>query len=101
MVIEQMVLPVNGQVPCGIGRIRKKGWSENSEADGVGFGLISGLLTDPHVTINAGETIPANTEIGFMVESGSVLAIELFNNTVLTTYDENDNEVESKRLSLY
>lgn len=71
---------------------------KNSEADGVGFGLISGLLTDPHVTINAGETIPANTEIGFMVESGSVLAIELFNNTVLTTYDENDNEVESKKI---
>lgn len=71
---------------------------KNSESDGVGFGLVSGLLTDPHVTINAGETIPANTEIGFMVESGSVLAIELFNNTVLTTYDENDNEVESKKI---
>lgn len=71
---------------------------KNSESDGVGFGLVSGLLTDPHVTINAGETIPANTEIGFLVESGSVLAIELFNNTVLTTYDENDNEVESKKI---
>lgn len=71
---------------------------KNSESDGVGFGLVSGLLTDPHVTINAGETIPANTEIGFMVESGSVLAIELFNNTVLTTYDENDNELESKKI---
>lgn len=71
---------------------------KNSESDGVGFGTISGLLTDPHVTINAGETIPANTEIGFMVESGSVLAIELFNNTVLTTYDENDNEVESQKI---
>ena len=71
---------------------------KNSESDGVGFGLVSGLLTDPHVTINAGETIPANTEIGFMVESGSVLAIELFNNTVLTTYDENDNEVESQKI---
>ena len=33
-----------------------------------------------------------------MVESGSVLAIELFNNTVLTTYDENDNELESKKI---
>lgn len=71
---------------------------KNSESDGVGFGTISGLLTDPHVTINAGETIPANTEIGFMVESGSVLAIELFNNTVLTTYDANDNEVESQKI---
>lgn len=71
---------------------------KNSESDGVGFGTLSGLLTDPHVTINAGETIPANTEIGFMVESGSVLAIELFNNTVLTTYDANDNEVESKKI---
>lgn len=71
---------------------------KNSESDGVGFGTISGLLSDPHVTINAGETIPANTEIGFMVESGSVLAIELFNNTILTTYDANDNEVESKKI---
>ena len=71
---------------------------KNSESDGVGFGLVSGLLTDPHVTINTGKTIPSNTEIGFLVESGSVLAIELFNNTVLTTYDENDNEVESKKI---
>lgn len=71
---------------------------KNSESDGVGFGTISGLLTDPHVTIDAGETIPANTEIGFMVESGSVLAIELFNNTILTTYDANDNEVESQKI---
>lgn len=71
---------------------------KNSESDGVGFGTISGLLTDPHVTIDAGKTIPANTEIGFMVESGSVLAIELFNNTVLTTYDANDNEVESQKI---
>ena len=71
---------------------------KNSESDGVGFGTISGLLTDPHVTIDAGETIPANTEIGFMVESGSVLAIELFNNTVLTMYDANGNEVESQKI---
>lgn len=71
---------------------------KDSESDGIGFGTISGLLTDPHVTIDAGETIPANTEIGFMVESGSVLAIELFNNTILTTYDANDNEVESQKI---
>lgn len=71
---------------------------KNSESDGVGFGTLSSLLTEPRVTINAGTSIPANTEIGFVIESGSVLAINLLKNTVLTTYDENDNEVESKTI---
>lgn len=70
----------------------------NSENDGVGFGTLSSLLTEPRVTINAGQVIPANTEIGFMIESGSVLAINLLQNTVLTTYDSNNNEVESKTI---
>ncbi len=70
----------------------------NSESDGVGFGTLSSLLTEPRVTINAGEEIPANTEVGFVIESGSVLAINLLQNTVLTTYDANDNEVESKTI---
>lgn len=70
----------------------------NSESDGVGFGTLSSLLTEPRVTIDAGEEIPANTEVGFMIESGSVLAINLLQNTVLTTYDANDNEVESKTI---
>lgn len=70
----------------------------NSESDGVGFGTLSSLLTEPRVTINAGQEIPANTEVGFMIESGSVLAINLLQNTILTTYDANDNEVESKTI---
>ena len=49
----------------------------NSEEEGVGFGTLSSLLTEPRVTIHAGEEIPANTEIGFVIESGSVLAINL------------------------
>lgn len=71
---------------------------KNSESDGVGFGTLSSLLTEPRVTINAGQEIPANTEVGFVIESGSVLAINLLKNTVLTTYDANDNEVESKTI---
>lgn len=69
-----------------------------SEAEGVGFGTLTSLLTEPRVTINAGQEIPAKTEIGFVIETGSVLAINLLNNTVLTTYDDNDNEVESKTI---
>lgn len=67
-----------------------------SENKGVGFGTLSSLLTEPRVTINAGKTIPANTEIGFLIETGTVLAIDILNNTVLTTYDGNDNQVDSK-----
>lgn len=69
-----------------------------SENDGVGFGTLTNLLTEPRVTIDAGEVIPAGTEVGFMIESGSVLAINLLNNTVLTTYDAKDNQVESKTI---
>lgn len=67
-----------------------------SEEKGVGFGTLSSLLTEPRVTINAGKTIPANTEIGFLIETGTVLAINILNNTVLTTYDANDNQVDSR-----
>lgn len=69
-----------------------------SEDKGVGFGALSSLLTEPRVTINAGKTIPAGTEVGFLIESGTVLAIDILNNTVLTTYDANDNQVDSKTI---
>ena len=71
---------------------------KDSETDGVGFGTLGSLLTEPRVTIDAGKTIPVNTEVGFVIESGSVLAINLLENTVLTTYDADDNEVESKTI---
>lgn len=70
----------------------------DSEDDGVGFGTLSSLLTEPRVTINAGEIIPKDTEIGFLIETGTVLAINILNNTVLTTYDANDNQVDSKTI---
>lgn len=70
----------------------------NSETNGVGFGTLSSLVTEPRVTIKAGKEIPSNTEVGFVIESGSVLAINLLKNTVLSTYDVNDNEVESKTI---
>lgn len=70
-----------------------------SENEGVGFGTLSSLLTEPRVTIDAGEVIPANTEVGFVIETGSVLAINILQNTILTTYDANDNEIESKTIT--
>ena len=70
----------------------------DSETDGIGFGLLSDLLTEPRVTVDAGEEIPANTEVGFVIERGSVLAIDLLKNTVITTYDAEDKEVESKKI---
>lgn len=70
----------------------------DSENKGVGFGTLSSLLTEPRVTIDAGKIIPAGTEVGFMIESGSVLAIEILNNTILKTFDANDNEVDSKKI---
>lgn len=69
-----------------------------SENNGVGFGALSSLLTEPRVTINAGKTIPANTEIGFLIETGTVLAINILDNTILTTYDASDNQVDSKTI---
>lgn len=71
---------------------------KNSENNGVGFGTLTSLLTEPRVTINAGKTIPTGTEIGFLIETGTVLAIDILNNTVLTTYDANDNEVDNKTI---
>lgn len=70
----------------------------NSENEGVGFGVLSDLLTEPRVTINAGKTIQAGTEVGFVIETGTVLAINLLQNAILTTYDTNNNEVESKTI---
>lgn len=70
-----------------------------SDNSGVGFGLLSNLLTEPRVTIDAGQTIPAGTEVGFLIESGSVLAVNLLNNTVITTFDASDNEMESKTIT--
>lgn len=69
-----------------------------SENAGVGFGTLTNLLTEPRVTIDAGQTIPAGTEVGFLIESGSALAINLLKNTILTTYDAKDNEVETKTI---
>lgn len=69
-----------------------------SENAGVGFGTLANLFSEPRVTIDAGEIIPAGTEVGFLIESGSALAINLLNNTVLSTYDAKDNEIESKTI---
>lgn len=69
-----------------------------SENEGVGFGTLANLFSEPRVTIDAGEIIPAGTEVGFLIESGSALAINLLNNTVLSTYDVKDNEIESKTI---
>lgn len=53
-----------------------------------------GSLVQPFVTVDFGKIIPTGSEVGFCTSSLNLLQLGLLKNTKLTTYDENDNEVE-------
>lgn len=54
-----------------------------------------GSLVQPFVTVDFGETIPAGSEVGFCTSSFNVLQLGLFGTTKLSTFDDEDNEVEN------
>ena len=63
--------------------------------------LSNGLIFDAvlalgaaYATIDIGQTVPAGTEMGFVVSSASLLDLGIGSTYVLTTYDEKGNEVE-------
>lgn len=62
--------------------------------DGVTFGTLAELLTNPYITVDLGKEIPAGSEIGFYTTAIDVLSINLGGGVQLTTYDKNDKEVE-------
>lgn len=63
--------------------------------DGAGFGTLTGLLSDPHVTVNFKTEIPKGTEVGFCVTDASVLDLSLLTGTVLETYDASNKKVDN------
>ena len=62
--------------------------------DGVTFGTLAELLTNPYITVDLGKEIPAGSEIGFYTKAIDVLSINLGDGVQLTTYDKNNKEVE-------
>lgn len=46
------------------------------------------------ITIDTGKEIPVGSEVGFVMTGGSLLELGIGSTTKLTTYDQNDNEVE-------
>mgnify|MGYP001306670663 FL=1 len=80
------------------------GWTSISNAEriidadltnGAGFGVIGGLLSDPHVTVNFKTAIPIGTEVGFCFTDATILDLSLLTGTVLETYDANNKKVDA------
>ena len=69
------------------------------EKEGVIIELLSGIFSKPRITIDAGEDIPANTEVGYYMESGDVLDLNIGKVITISTYDANDNLLESRQFS--
>lgn len=56
--------------------------------------LLSELFSAVYITINMNKTVPAGSEIGFYMSSGSLLDIGLFSGVKLTTFDEKGEQME-------
>lgn len=61
--------------------------------DGIEIGLVSALF-QPHMSVNFGKDVPAGSEVGFYVTSGSLLDVGAGKTILITTYDANDKEVD-------
>lgn len=61
--------------------------------NGIEIGLVSALF-QPHMSVNFGKDVPAGSEVGFYVTSGSLLDVEAGKTILITTYDANDKEVD-------
>lgn len=54
--------------------------------DGIEIGLVSALF-QPHMSVNFGKDVPAGSEVGFYVTSGSLLDVGAGKTILITTYD--------------
>ena len=61
--------------------------------NGIEIGLVSALF-QPHMSVNFGKDVPAGSEVGFYVTSGSLLDAGAGKTILITTYDANDKEVD-------
>lgn len=62
--------------------------------NGIEIGTLSNLF-QPHMTIDFGREIPAGSEVGWYVTSGSVLNLGAGASVKVTTFDESGNELDS------
>lgn len=58
------------------------------------YGTLSGLLGDPHATVDFGREIPAGSEVGFVISNVDVLNIDVLGSIILATYDEKNEEMD-------
>lgn len=58
------------------------------------YGTISGLLSEPHATVDFGCEIPAGSEVGFEISQVDILNLSALCNIKLETYDAEDKFVE-------
>lgn len=56
--------------------------------------LLGGLFGGFWATVDFGKTIPAGSEVGFILTQGNLLSLDIGNTMTLTTFDENDNQQE-------
>ena len=66
--------------------------------NGIGIETISSLF-QPYMTVDFGRTVPAGSEVGFYITNGDLLNLSVGGTTELTTYDENENEVDNTTLT--
>ena len=62
--------------------------------NGVPIELISGIF-QPYMTVDFGREIPAGSEVGYYITMGKVLDVSIAQSTEITTYDENNEEVDT------
>lgn len=62
-------------------------------SNGIEIGTLSNLF-QPHMSVDFGREVPAGTEVGFYVTSGSLLNLGVGQSVLLKTLDENGKEVE-------
>lgn len=58
------------------------------------YGTLSGLLGDPHATVDFGREVPAGSEVGFVISNIDVLDLNVLGSIILATYDENNEEMD-------
>lgn len=66
--------------------------------NGIGIETISSVF-QPYMTVDFGRTVPAGSEVGFYITNGDLLNLSVGGTTELTTYDENENEVDNTTLT--
>ena len=71
---------------------------DENTTNGVSIGtlgsLLGGLFGGFWATVDFGKTIPAGSEVGFILTQGNLLSLDIGNTMTLTTFNENDEKQE-------